>query len=283
MNVGIINDTSYTGSITVSNYWYAIQNLFENVKIIKSANDLNGLDILFIGNDHFGGHLGIWNNDYFINTCNNLGIKVFVHTCEYIHTKVFPWNIDIQRNIEKFHNIAQRVIDVNDAIILNKKIARCLCSKFYKDKITIPETKINKCVFIGTTYDHRVKLISDLSKKIEIDTFPKDLKSWEEYMSIIAQYRFVLSPYSTDSNTFHLKFYEALLVDSIPIHQIHENTLQHYTVEAQYDDVIYFINGEEIPEKVANCKYEKSYHKPWLEEELTNFFMEYSVIPTNIY
>jgi len=282
MKIGIINDSSYIGSITVSNYRYAIQNLFTDVKAINNLNDLDGIEALFIGNDHFGNHLSVWQNSSFIEKCNKNNIKVFVHSCEYIHTKVFPWNINIQKNLEKFNNLAQRVIDVNDAIILNKKIARCLCSKFYKNKIPVPETKINKCVFTGTTYDHRIKLVSKLSNKIDLDVYPKDLKSWEEYMSLIAQYRFVLSPYSNDSNTFHLKFYEALLVGSIPIHQIYENTLNFYTVEATYDDAIYFINGDEIPEKIANCKYERSFNKPWLEDELAEFFVEYGVKPTKI-
>ena len=167
-------------------------------------------------------------------------------------------------------------------IILNKKIARCLCSKYFENKIPVPATKINKCVFIGTTYPHRINLITTLSKKIDLDVYPKDAKSWEEYMAIIAQYRFVLSPYSNDSNTFHLKFYEALLVNSIPIHQVYENTLQYYPIEATYDDVIYFINENEIPQKIANCKYYSSYNKPWLEDELKDFFIDYGVTPNKV-
>lgn len=276
MNIGIICNINYTYSICFSNYYYALKNLFNNVKIINNVHDLNDVDILFIGNDHYIDHLNIWKNDSFINDCNNKKIKVCVYTAEYIQSKLFPWNVDIQKSLERFDNLYQRVIDVDDAIIYNKKIARCLCSRYYKDSI-VPVAKIDKCVFIGKMYNDRTRLIHEFQKTTAIDIIPYGNYNWKEYLDLISRYRFVLSPYSNDTNCFHLKFYEALLVSSVPIHQIRDNTLEYYPIEAKYEDAIYFQHVEELPDKIKNFPFLESINKPWLEDELTEFFSECNI------
>ena len=119
--------------------------------------------------------------------------------------------------------------------------------------------------------------INKISESMEIDVLPYGIYNWKDYMYILSQYRFILSPYSNDSNTFHLKFYEALLVDSIPIHQIHGNTLEYYSKEALYPDVIYFQDPSEVADKVNNFKLDRSSTKPWLEDELASFFLEHNI------
>lgn len=261
----------------MANYYHAIVNIFSDVRLVHGVGDLEGIETLFIGNDHFEPHKKIWNNDDFIKTCNAKKIKVCVYTAENILNTIYPHNITIQRRLEQFDNLYQRVIDPDDAIALNKKIARCLCSRHYKNVIEIPEEKINKCVFIGHMYDHRRNLINDLSRTIDIEVIDP-IQSWQEYISTLAKYRFVLSPNSFVANCFHLKFYEALLVDSIPIHQVYNNTLEYYPIEAAYKDALYFKNAEEVPALINECNLSKSYNKPWLEDELIDFFKECSIL-----
>jgi hypothetical protein len=274
MNAGVICDLSYKRSISMSNYYHAVGNIFDSVKLINSCSDLDNIDLVFVGNDHFEPHKQIWLNDNFITECNNRNIKFCVYTAENILSPVYPHNIQIQRSLERFNNLYQRVIDPDDAIALNKKIARCMCSRYYKDAIAVPAVKLDKCVFIGGMYDRRRALIDELRQIISIDVVDRHIESWEEYMSIMSNYRFVLSPHSFNANSFHLKFYEALMVDSIPIHQVFDNTLEYYPTEAKYDDALYFKTGSEVPELIANCKLERSYNKPWLEDELVDFFAE---------
>ena len=281
MNIGLINDTNISDNtnIAISNYFYAINNLFSNVKLINKIDDLKNIDCLFIGNDHRKSHLDIWNNNSFINYCNNNNIKVAVYTAERIQSSYYPWNYNIQEQLEKFKFLHQRVIDVDDAIKFNKKIARCSCSLYYKDIYKdCSGFKKNKIVFFGLVnnreYIKRFNTISTLKKYLDIDIIYKDYNiSWKEYIKTISSYKFILSPYSLDCNCFHLKFYEALLVNSIPIHQIYSNTLDYYPVESTYSDSIYFINSEEVIEKINNFNLLESYNKPWLEDELIDFFI----------
>lgn len=270
---GLICDYGYCASICFRNYYYAIHNIFDSVKIINSEKDLLDVDFVFIGNDHFLSHRSIWENDNFINYCNKTNKKIFIYTAETIHNNVHPWNLNIQKNLEKFNNLYQWCYDVNDAIILKKPIARCCLSKNYNKEYKTE--KKNKCIFIGTLYPERKKLIEILSKNIELDIVQRSMSTCEEYFDLLSQYRFVLSPHSIGGNSFPLRFYETLLVGSIPIHQVYSNTLNYYTEEAKFKDVIYFEQPEEIPEKISNFKLKNSETKIWLEDILTKNFIEH--------
>jgi hypothetical protein len=280
INVGIICDIEYTRSIFLSSYYYAIKNIFNNVKLIYNINDLENIELLFIGNDHFWPHRQIWENDNFINHCNLRDIKVFVFTTERIITPHHPWNIDIQKNIEKFKNLYQYVIDVEDSNKLNKKIMRGMISKVYEDKPPKITNKLNKCLFYGNiyknTYTDRNDIISKINNIIQIDVIESNNSSWEEYINILSQYKYILSPLSL-SNSFTFRFYEILLVGSIPIHQVLDNTLNYYPNESKYDDVIYFKNVDELSDKISNFKLENSYNKPWLEDFLLDILKENNI------
>jgi len=280
--VGVVCDIDYIRSICLSNYYYAIKNLFQNVRIVNSALDLNGVDIVFVGNDHYDKHKQVCQNDEFIAACNARDIKVCIYTYENILDPIYPHNIIGQNKYSSYKHFYQRVIDPSDAIALNKKVAGCLVSRHYKDVIPVPANKHNKCVFIGCMYDRRRALIEELKHTIDIDVIDRQVETWQEYMSIMASYRFVLSPYSFNHYGLHLKYYEALLVNSIPVHQITDNTLEHYTHEAKFEDVIYFKTANEVAGLLANCKYEKSHSNRWLEDELIEFFKEFNIVDLSI-
>ena len=277
MNIGVICDVNHSMGIYFSSYFYAVNNLFNSVKLVNSIEDLHDVDLLFCGNEHYWAHRVIWETDIFIEEANKRNIPVCIYTAEYIHTSLYPWNIDIQKNLERFKFLSQRVIDVDDSIKLSKKIARCCISRHYKDVVKTPEKKLNKCLFIGKMYPHRQMLCDELKKSIEIDIVPHGSRCWNDYINTFASYRFILSPYSGDSNSFHFKFYESLLASSIPVHQVYDNTLNFYTAEASYKDGIYFKNAEEVAEKLSKCELENSSNKPWLEDELKEFFNDIGV------
>jgi hypothetical protein len=86
-------------------------------------------------------------------------------------------------------------------------------------------------------------------------------------MKTIAGYRFVLSPIG-NGNFFTMRFYETLAVGSIPVHQIRNNTLQYYDLEAKFDDCIYFEEPLELKEKIYNFTPLVSHNKLWMEDNV---------------
>ena len=282
MRVGIVCDINYSFNIAISNFYYAIRNIFLDVTIINSKNDLENIDCLFIGNEHFNPHLNIWCNDMFIEKCNQKDIKVFVFSAEKINSSFYPYNLNTQKNLERFNHLHQRVIDIDDAKAFNKKIGSTPFSYHFK-YFRIDREKKNKIGFIGSLhlpqYTKRVETINKFKKIVdsgeipfEFECFENKVRSYEEYIDLMSQYRFILDPHSTDLNGMCGRFYESLLVKSIPIQQVYDDTLDHYITEKEYKDVIYFKEVEEIVDKIKNCNLKESYNSPWLEEELMEFF-----------
>jgi hypothetical protein len=129
LRVGVISDLNHKESPAYSSYYYACLNLFKNVKIVNNIDDLKGIDVLLCGNDHHGKHLEIWSDDNFIKYCNDNKIPFFVHTVEHIRTPEFPWNLEIQKTLEKYNILNQRCWDISDCKEKNRNIARVLLSK----------------------------------------------------------------------------------------------------------------------------------------------------------
>jgi hypothetical protein len=196
---------------------------------------------------------------------------------ELIYSSFYPWNTENQLYIEKFNNLYQRVLDVNDAKKLNKKIGRPLFSKFYENMRIRNTNKIDKAIFIGSLnipeYNRRIEAIEKISKVLDIDIFKSSNDTtYASYLEQLSKYRFVLSPYSTNLNGLPGRFNESLLVHSIPIQQVYSDTLDLYKKEKEYKDVIFFTEPEEVVEKLKNFELEESINCDWLEDELIEFF-----------
>lgn len=272
--VGIICDLNYSRHTLFISYYYTVKNLFGSPRIVNSVDDLYGIKLLFIGDDHYYIHKDIWQSEGFIAYCNVNNIKVVVLTNEKILDSYFPWNVNNLKLLEKFKYLYHYVSDVDDCIKLGLKIHRMQPSLHFKNVMTIDATKKDRIVFIGKvdcpmdSYNDRKLLLEKIKKVIEIDIIDvtKGIE-WEKYLQITAGYRFALSPFGV-GNFFPMRFYEALLVKSIPIQQIKENTLQYYDVEATFDDCIFFQKPDEIPEKIQNCTLKSSHTKVWLEDSL---------------
>jgi len=268
--IGLICDIDYDHHILFKNYYYALTSLYKNIKIVKDVNDLYDIEMLIIANDHFESHKIIWKNDLFINCVNTLDLKVVVFSTERIMDSFFPWNVDNQRNLEKFKNLYQYVL-VDDINKLNKKHHRCLISKFYKNIVNIPDEKINKAIFIGSTNSHsyinRIELLSKIGKILPIDIIDSKNDNWIDYIKTLSKYRFVFSPMG-NMDGFPLRFYETLLVKSIPIQQINPIHLSKYDIESKFDDCIFFYTVEELDEKIKNFNLTRSYNELWLEDHI---------------
>ena len=68
--VGIISDINYTAHHLFQSYYSSIRNIFGYIKLVNNVEDLDDIDMLFIGDDHFESHKKIWQQPGFIETCN---------------------------------------------------------------------------------------------------------------------------------------------------------------------------------------------------------------------
>lgn len=272
MKVGVISDLSFE---QYGSYYFAAQNVFQDVKLIQSHKDLEGLDAILCGNDHHQGHRDIWEREEFINEANRLRLPFFAHTVEHIYSPNFPWNLKIQHSLERFCNLRQRCWDVDDAARYKTNLARVLISKKYLEDFEASDTKKDKAVFIGKIYPNREKAIREIQKFVEVDVMARQDISYRKFLSILASYRFVFSPLSLSSTGIPGRFYEALAVGSFPIQEVAPNTLEAYRAEASFRDAIFFQNGGEAAEKIKKFSLAKTENKMCLETEITEFFNDY--------
>jgi hypothetical protein len=277
MKVGIICERSYQRSLLIENYFYIIKNLYNNLKEIKNLEDLTDINLLFIGNDHFGYHTNIWLNEDFLQKCNNKKIKVVIIGGEKILNTHYAHNARIQKSIEKLNDYHQYVWDVEDSKIMNKKIIGYPISKHYEQFFKCSE-KNNKCLFIGrydnSDYKERFHVLNEINKYVETDIMTNISNNWQDYLNMYCQYKYSLCPLSTYSNGIPTRFYEALLTNCIPILQVKEDTLDYYPDEAAIPEAIFFKNVEELKEKIANHKYSKCESKLWGEDKYKKLFIE---------
>jgi len=276
--VGIICDLSYSRHRQFRNYYHALEELYGGVRLITDTFGLRGLDILFIGDDHFYNHRPIFTAPGFIEACNDRDIKVVVFTSEKMFGSKFPWNVDNYNFLQKVDNLYHFAYDVDDCEKVGLKLHRLAMSKYYKDIIS-DTSKKNKMVFIGRTdcdrnsYDERIQTLNKARVLVPIDIMLPDVERWEDYMKEIAQYRFVFSPLG-NGNALVTRFYEILLIHSIPVQQVKPNTLKWYDIEAKFTDCIFFEQPEELPEKLKNFELQKSTSELWLEDYLQKILGE---------
>jgi hypothetical protein len=261
--------------------YHSVNNLFTDVSIVNSIEDLKDIDLLFISDPFYIPHRAVWLNDAFINYCNQKNIRVIIFYGEKILGSIYPDTIHIFNKSLDFKNMNYYVWDVDDSLHFNKKILRYCTSKYYEDKIQKCE-KINKCIFIGQIntphYAERREALSKINNYIETDILENFDGDWRDYLNLYSKYRFAFCPISGNYNGLALRFYEALLVGSIPIQQVRKNTLNVYSKEASFDDCIFFENIEDLSFKIKNIVTKESKNKIWLEDELRTLLSEDGII-----
>lgn len=279
ITIGIIVDLNYNNSPAFSSYYYACLNIFKNVKVVNGIQDLENIDILLCGNEHFHNHLMVWSNNEFINYCNNNNIPFFAHTVEHINTPIYQHNIDIQTKLETYKLLRQRCWDINDSKEKNRNIARVLLSKNFLN-YKKPETKKNNIIFIGKIYPNRRELLNELTKHIEVDIIERGNYNYFDFISKLSEYKYVLSPKSQLVNGIPGRFYESLWVDSIPLQEVYNDTLDYYTIERDIPNTIFFETTEELITKLKSYKNIDNIIQPkmFLEDELIDFFKEFNIL-----
>jgi len=268
--IGIICNLIWDRCFNLKQYYYTITSLYGEVKLINTCEDLDGIEILFIGDDHHCGHKKVLTQSGFVDKCNADGIKVVVFTSERIFDSFFAWNVDNYNYIKKFKNLYHYTMDVDDCILLGTKLHRNPFSKLFKNFIDVDvNNKVDKAVFIGRTdfncYEERKIVIDTINKIMPIDIIPSTIGSYKKYLETLSKYRFVFCPIG-NGNFLTIRFYECLLVKSIPIYQVRKNTLQYFDIEAKFDDCIFFQNVDEVPDKVQNCALKYSHNEFWAED-----------------
>ncbi len=269
MNAGIICDLSFTRHVCFKNYYYALKSYFPNLKVVSNFLEVKKLDILFIGNEHFGPHQDIWNDNVFIHACNSSKVNIVVFSAEKIFNSSFEHNEKIQSRLEKFKRLYQYPCDVEDAKILDRPILRSCMSKYYM-KDTSSTEKNDKCVFVGNvdcpSYSGRRDMLSKIKELYPID-FISGIESWKDYFETISNYRFVLSPLG-NALAFNLRFYEILTARSIPVQQVKGDMLNYYNIESNFEDCIFFSTAEECVEKIIKSEQKASNSNIWLEDHI---------------
>lgn len=254
-------------------YYSAIRNLYGEPKIIKGIEDLD-IDTLFIGDDHFQSHRDVWEKPGFIETCNEKNIKVIVFTSEKIFNSFFPWNEDIYKNLKRFNNLHHFVCDVDDAKELNAKMNRVALSRDFYNENWRKRKKINRMVFIGRTdcmfnsYAERKEVIEKVKQNIRLITLEPTFERWEDYMEKLSEFRYIFCPVG-NGNIITTKFYEALMVGSIPVQQVRKNTLDYYPVERGLDDCIYFQSPQEVKIKLKISGLKRSHNLIFMEDVMS--------------
>lgn len=276
MKIGVISDLNHTESPAYTSYYYALQNIHADVKLVWSKEDLIDVDTLVCGNDHHAGHLRIWSDIEFTEAVNKKKIPFFVHTVEHIRSPSYPWNVGIQENLKRYELLRQRCWDINDAKENNTKLARVLLSKNFQD-FDKPETKIDELVFVGKLYPNRVETINQLSKYVRVNVAPRSALDYRGFLSYLAKYKYVLSPISNGVNGIPGRFYEALVVGAIPVQEVFSDTLEHYTEEAAIPGSIFFETAEQCIERLTSHAHVIPDKTMFLEEELKDFLNDFDV------
>jgi hypothetical protein len=272
---GIVVDPNYNNHthIGIQSYYLAFKNIFQDLIFVQSDEDVKNINFLFIAAPCFYPHRKIWENKKFINMCNQKNINVFAFSNEKIYDSYYNHNLEIQKNLSCFKNLNQFCIDTEDVQKIGSNFFRGTISKvFSKYEKYHKIDKKDKVVFIGTKdcpsyFGKRKKIIEEISKNIEIDFFEK-VNSWEEYINILGTYQYVLSPLG-NSSCLNLRFYETLLVGSIPIQEINQGISKFYTEEINTPECIFF-ESENFPITLQkkDATINKKYPMFWLEDEI---------------
>lgn len=272
--IGIIcqDNIDIVGHSLFLNFRSALKNyLNTDFKNVKSVEDLEGISLLFIVDEHYSPHVSVWKDDYFISTLNRKNIRTVVFNFERIHSKSFPWNIDHQNKLQQIKNLEQLVSDVEDAKIYGKKII----NKQYLSKntklIQPKKDKINKVLFIGQVnnyYPTRKQVISEFNNlNIPFDIVVTGRRlSYVEFLNKLNDYKFILNPLGTGM-FINLRFYEALELGCIPIQQVTQDMSSWYLKDIAKG--ISFINLNQISMGLlenSNVSEEKMYLEDYFEE-----------------
>lgn len=270
LSFGIISkdNVNEVGHSLFNNFRLALANyLQEEIKDISSVNDLANITTLLIIDEHYPPHKNIWLNDDFINYINFKNIKVVIFNFEKIFNSQFPWNINIQRNIEKINNKVQIVSDTKDASILNSPIIN---KQLLSRSTLMPSPVISKrdeILFLGQinefypTRGNTLRELQESNSKVKVIKTDRRY-SYNEFLDLLNNAKFILNPLGT-GEFINLRFYEALSLNCIVVQQYTDDMLKWYP-EINYPNVLKFKTLEEFNKLNFNINAQR--HNNYLED-----------------
>lgn len=268
--LGIISkdDVNEVGHSLFKNFRLGLKNyLKEEIRDVNCASDLDGISILFIIDEHYIPHKELWQTDEFLNCVNSKKIRVIIFNFEKIFNSQFPWNVDIQRKVERINNKVQLVSDIKDASILNSSII----NKQLLSKSTVLSEPVNEkkdeILFLGQInefYPTRGALLTELQNlNNKVKVIKTDRKyAYSEFLDLLNNAKFILNPLGT-GEFINLRFYEALRLGCSVIQQYTDDMLEWYP-ELNRGDVLKFKTLEDFNKlnfnKIVKC------HNEYLED-----------------
>ena len=219
---------------------------------VNNINNLDTIKYLFIIDEHYDAHRGIWSTNSFIDACNARNISVIVFNFEKIFNSQFYWNIDHQNQLQRFNKLLQFNSDAQDLALLKNPVIKQLLSR-ETELVPIPD-KEDKILFIGQLvpeyYPGRCSFIEEIKGKINIEINNTDRKlSYTEFLDEVAKTKYLLNPLGT-GNFINLRFYEALKLGCIVLQQYIEEMEEFYSEELNHPSVVKFKTIDELIEKL---------------------------------
>lgn len=231
----------------------ALLNLHEaDLRIVSNLNYINEINNLIILDEHFESHMKLLLQDEVINELNKNNCKVIIFNFEKIYNSKFKYNLKNQKKLKKINNLIQILSDVDDIKKIGSPfVNKQLISKEFKPNFHLQEKK-NEILFIGQikgeAYKNRRVILEQISQTSNIPLtfkFTNRKYSFDNFLSELSKYQYILNPLGAGS-FINVRFYESLLVNSIPIQQFKPN-MKSYFSELNEG---YSINFEKIDESL---------------------------------
>lgn len=273
--------------ILFSSYFYSLQNIYgkDNVKKFTDINEVKENDKIAVIDDHYYDNAVIYMNPSFVSYCNNNNIRLVFFTTERMSSPFWDHTNTINKQ-RLFNNVTHYYGDANDIKLFGSTfIVKQQYSKtfeYLKENTTLDfDKKQDKIVFIGQVdwilnksvpwYARRKTILQYLinQNNMTIDIIQSDKnRTPEEYLKFLSAYKYVINPLGV-GDFINIRFYDSLLVNSIPIQQYTDNMKLYYS-ELSTNKGLYFRTIPELQniiENIHNC------NKPicndiWLEDHM---------------
>ena len=183
------------------NYKSSLSNyLGSNLEEINNYEQIQGMQNIFIIDEHYFPHRKFILDELFINIVNQNNVRLLIFNTEKIYNQPFKHNIDIQDQLNKFNDYIQFLSDAQDIKKLKPPFAtKQLFTKDFDFKRYESTNKKEEWLFIGQiegrAYENRRKIYKKIDKYINIPFEIIESKrklQYDEFLSINAWSVFVL-------------------------------------------------------------------------------------------
>jgi hypothetical protein len=218
---------------------------------IENSNQIDSCKNLIIIDEHFAPHKELITNSNFIKLLNKKNVKVIIFNFEKIYNSFWPHNLITQKKISKINNMIQILSDVDDITLLGSPFPnKQFLSKSLKFSLN-NEVKKNEVLFYGQlkglAYENRRQVLEKFSDSVQIPLQiieSSRMLEYTEYLDLISKYKYILNPLGAGSFV-NIRYFETLLVNSIPVQQFTNNMLDAYR-ELQIGQSINFLTTESL-------------------------------------